>query len=147
MFPACVLSHFSCVQLFVTPWTGACQAPLSMGFSRQEYWHRLPCPPPRDLPNPGIKPEPGIKLVSLSAFLQWQVDFLPLCHLGFPAGSDGKEPACNSGDLGSIPVLGRSPGDENDNSLQYSCLGKTMDRGAWWATVHGVAKSGRRLID
>ena len=44
------------VQLFVTPWTVACQAPLSMGFSRQEYWNGLPCPPPGDLPNPGIKP-------------------------------------------------------------------------------------------
>ena len=127
--------------LFVTPWTVACQAHLSTEFSRQEYWSGLPFSIPDDLP------DSGIERVSLSAFLQWQVDFLPLCHLGFPAGSDGKEPACNSGDLGSIPVLGRSPGDENDNSLQYSCLGKTMDRGAWWATVHGVAKSGRRLID
>ena len=53
---ACVLSHFSCVRLSVTPSTVACQAPLSMGFSRPEYWSGLPCPPPRDLPNPGIKP-------------------------------------------------------------------------------------------
>jgi len=52
----CMLSHFSCVQLFVTLWTVACQAPLSMGFSRQEYWRGLPCPPPGDLPYPGIKP-------------------------------------------------------------------------------------------
>ena len=44
------------VQLFVTPWTVAHQVPLSMGFSRQEYWSRLPCPPPRDLPNPVIEP-------------------------------------------------------------------------------------------
>ena len=51
-----MLSHFSCVQLFVTVWTVACQAPLSMGFSRQEYWSGLPCPPPGDLPDPGIKP-------------------------------------------------------------------------------------------
>ena len=53
---ACMLSHFSCIQLFVTTWTVAHQTPLSMGFSRQEYWHWLPCPPPRDLPDPGIKP-------------------------------------------------------------------------------------------
>ena len=46
----------SCVQLFVTPWTAAHQAPLSMGFSRQEYWSGLPCPPPGDRPNPGIEP-------------------------------------------------------------------------------------------
>ena len=52
----CVLSHFSYVQLFVTLWTRAPQVPLSMGFSRQEYWSGLPCPPPRDLHNPGIKP-------------------------------------------------------------------------------------------
>ena len=51
----CVLSHFSCVQLFVTPWTVARQAPLSMGFSRQEYWSGLPCPPPGALPDPGIE--------------------------------------------------------------------------------------------
>ena len=53
----CVLSCFSHVQLFVAPRTAARQAPLSMGFSRQEYWSGLPCPPPGDLPNPGIEPE------------------------------------------------------------------------------------------
>ena len=52
----CVLSSFSCVQLFVTLWTIAHQALLSMGFSRQEYWSGLPCPPLWDLPNPGIEP-------------------------------------------------------------------------------------------
>ena len=51
-----MLSQFSHVRLFVTPWTVACQAPLSMGFSRQEYWSGLPCPPPGDLPDPGIEP-------------------------------------------------------------------------------------------
>ena len=52
----CMLSHFSRVQLFTTPWTIACLAPLSVGFSKQEYWRRLPCPPPRDLTDPGIEP-------------------------------------------------------------------------------------------
>ena len=52
----CMLSHFSCVQLFVTTWTAARQAPLSMEFSGQDYWSGLPRPPPGDLPNPGIKP-------------------------------------------------------------------------------------------
>ena len=52
---ACILSHFSSVQLFAMVWTVACQGPLSMGLSRQEYWSGLPCPPPRDLSNPGIK--------------------------------------------------------------------------------------------
>ena len=53
----CLLSGFSCVQLFVTPWTVVRQPPLSMGFSRQEYWSGLPCPPPRDLSDPGIEPK------------------------------------------------------------------------------------------
>ena len=53
---ACVLSHFSLVQLFETFWTVTHQAPLSMGFSRQEHWSELPCPPAGDLPDPGIEP-------------------------------------------------------------------------------------------
>ena len=52
-----MLSRFYCVQLCATLWTVACQAPLSMGFSRQEYWSGLPCAPPGDLPDPGIEPE------------------------------------------------------------------------------------------
>ena len=61
--------------------------------------------------------------------------------LGFPGGSEVKESAHNAGDLGSIPGSGRSPGEGNSNPLQYSCLESPMDEGAWWATVHGVAKS------
>ena len=61
--------------------------------------------------------------------------------MGLPGGSDGKGSACNAGDPGSIPGLGRSPGEGNGNPLQNSCLENPMDRGAWWATVHGVAKS------
>ena len=57
-----------------------------------------------------------------------------------PDGSDGKESSCNAGDLGSIPGLGRSPGEGNGNPLQYSCLQNPMDRGAWWATAQGVAE-------
>ena len=53
---ACMLSRFSRVRLFATPWTVARQAPLSVGFSRPEYWSGLPCLPPRDLPNPGVEP-------------------------------------------------------------------------------------------
>ena len=58
-----------------------------------------------------------------------------------PGGSDGKESACNAGDLGLSPGSGRSPGEGNGNPLQYSGLENSMDRGAWWATVHGVTKS------
>ena len=59
----------------------------------------------------------------------------------FPGGSEVKASACNAGDPSSIPGSGRSPGEGNDNPLQYSCLGNPMDRGAWWAMVHGVAES------
>ena len=67
--------------------------------------------------------------------------------LGFPGGSDGKESACNVGDLHSTPGSGRSPGEGNDYPLQYSRLENSMDRGIWQATVHGVAKSQTRLRD
>ena len=66
---------------------------------------------------------------------------------GFPGGSEVKASACNGGEVGSIPGLGRSPGEGNGNPLQYSCLENPMDGGAWWATVHGVAKSRTRLSD
>ena len=65
----------------------------------------------------------------------------------FPGGSVGKESAFNAGDPGSIPGSGRSPGEGNGNQLQYSCLENSMDRGAWWATVHGVAESQTQLCD
>ena len=65
--------------------------------------------------------------------------------MGFPCGSDSKESACNAGDLGSIPGSGRSPGEGNDNPLQYSCLENFMDRGAWWAIERRVVKSQTRL--
>ena len=65
--------------------------------------------------------------------------------MGFSAGSDSKESACSAGDTGSIPGLRRYPGEGNGNPLQYSCLGNPMDRGAWWATVHGVPKSWTQL--
>ena len=62
-------------------------------------------------------------------------------YMGFPGGSEVKASASNEGDLGSILGLGRSPGEGNGNALQYSCLENPMDRGAWQAIVHGVAKS------
>ena len=63
----CVCAYsLSCVRLFATLWTAVHQAPLSLGFSRQEYWSELPCPPPRDVPDPGIKPRsPTLQVVSL----------------------------------------------------------------------------------
>ena len=64
-------------------------------------------------------------------------DFLP----GFLGGSDSRESACNPRDPGLISGSGRSPGEGNDNPFQHSCLENSMDRGAWWATVHWVTKS------
>ena len=66
-------------------------------------------------------------------------------YLGLPYSSNSKESACNAGDLDSIPGSGRSSGEGNGNPLQYSCLENPTDRGAWWATVRGIAKSRTRL--
>ena len=70
-----------------------------------------------------------------------------ICTLGFPGGSVSTESACNVGDLGSVPGLGRSPGGGHGNPLQCSYLENPMDRGAWWVTVHPVAKNPTRLSD
>ena len=70
-----------------------------------------------------------------------------LFQMSFPGGLIGKASACNAGDLGSILGLGRSLGEGNGNPLQYSYLENPRDGGAWWATVHGVAKSQTRLSD
>ena len=61
--------------------------------------------------------------------------------MGFPGGSVVKNPSANAGDVGLIPGSGRSPGEGNGNPLQYSYLGNPMDRGAWQAIVHGVARN------
>ena len=74
---ACMLSCYSCVQLFANLWTVVHQAPLSLGVSRQEYWSGFPCPPPGDLPDPGIES-------TSPAAPTLQADFLPLSHLGSP---------------------------------------------------------------
>ena len=151
------MKSLSRVRLFATPWTVTYQAPLSMGFSRQEYWSGLPFPSPGDLPDPGV--EPGSPALQANA-LNSEPPGKPyvgvfICkknsgekNLGFNRSySDGKASAYNVGDPGSILGSGRSPGEENGNPLQYYCLGNTMDRGAWWATVHGVAKSRTRLSE
>ena len=140
-----------------------------MGFSRQEYWSGLPCPPPGDLPNPGIEPRfPALQAdsllsepVGLPLILSLLLSF-PLCHPPltldqskalllrghFTQWLSNKESSCSVGDaedVGSIPGLGRSPGGGNDNPFQYSCLENPTDRGAWRAIVHGFTKSRTRL--
>ena len=72
----------------------------------------------------------------MSLLLIYHLDFI----MGFPCSSVSKESASNAGDPGSIPVLGRCPGEENGNQLQYSSLENPMDSGAWQATVYGVPK-------
>ena len=81
-----------------------------------------------------------LEIITLNEVSQVVTDLL----LG---GSHSKESACSSGDLGSSPGPGRCPGEGNGNSLQYSCLENSMDRGAWQATAHGVAKSWTLLTD
>ena len=77
--------------------------------------------------------------IEITWILSTQVSFGKVLQLmGFPHWLDCKESACNAGDLGSIPASGRSPGRGNGNPLQYSCLENSIDRGAWWATVHGA---------
>ena len=79
----CCASLRSSVRLFGTPWTVACQAPLSMGFSRQEYWSGFPCPPPGDLLNPGIKPRsPALQVNSLPLKLFLTYMSFEKTHLG-----------------------------------------------------------------
>ena len=68
--------------------------------------------------------------------------YLFLYRSSFPGGSAIKNPPANAEDVGSVPGLGRSPGEGNGNTFQFSCLGSSMDRGALWATLHGVAKVG-----
>ena len=77
----------------------------------------------------------------------WELFFFFFFKFNFPGGSDGKESACNVGDLGSILGLGRSPGEVDNYPLQYSGLENSMDRGAWWATVHKVTKSQTQVSD
>ena len=75
--------------------------------------------------------------------------FIELCIClsveGFPCSSVSKESACSVGDRGSIRSLGRSPGERNGNPFQYPCLENLIDRGAWWAAIHGVTKSRAQL--
>ena len=70
-----------------------------------------------------------------------------LSLVGFPCGLDGKEPAYKAGDAGSIPGSGGSPREANGYLLRHSCLENPMDRRAWWATVHGIAKSQTQLSE
>ena len=73
--------------------------------------------------------------------IQQHIKKITIDNLDFPGGSVVKNPSASTEDLGSIPGLRRFLGEGNGNPLQYSCLENAMDRGAWWATVHGVSES------
>jgi len=119
----CVLSRFSHIWLFATLWTIAHQAPLSMGFSRQEYWSGLPFPPP--------------------IYIWASQEALVVKNQ--PANTGDIR------DTGLIPGSGRSSASWEahiyGNPLQYSCLQNSMDIGVWQAAVHGVVKSQTQLSD
>ena len=120
-----MLSGFSSVRLFVILWTVAHQAPLSMGLFKQECWSRLLCPPPGDLPNPGIEPPSP-------AALALQVDSLPF------------EPP---GKLGKCQFVVDHGWRRQWHPTPVLLPGKSHGRRAWWAVVHGVPKSRTRLSD
>ena len=84
---------------------------------------------------------------SMAALIAISQHLCMLCRWASVVAQIGKESACNGGDPGSILGSGRSSGEGNGNQLQYFSLGNPLDRGAWWATVHGVAKSQTRLSD
>ena len=84
---------------------------------------------------------------SLDIYMISSSFYHPHYNQGFPGDSDGKESGCNAGELSLIPGWGISPGEGNDNLLQYSCLRNSKDRGAWWATIHGVTRTWIQLSD
>ena len=112
----CVLSRFSCVRFCATPWTAACQAPLSMGFSRQEYWSGLPCPSPGDLPDPGIKPMSLTSPAVASGFVRTSTTWHTLQFLQKPSKSELK-----SGRTGWVGV------QWPESEPQSSCEGPFSD--------------------
>ena len=123
-----VLSSFSRVRLFATPWTVACQALLSIGFFQAKILEWVAMPPPGDLPDPGIKPaSPALQADSLPLWLRF-------C---------GKESACNSGGLGSVPGLGRYSGEGTGLTTPVFLPGKFHGQ---WNLVHGVSKSRTQLM-
>ena len=160
------------VWLFVTPWTGAYQAPLSMEFSRQEYWSGLPFPSPRESSWP--RDQIQVSCIAGRHFTIWAtweacthtyiqiyllLKILPRkqsrgqitnkwpVKWGFSSSSAGKKSVCNAGDPASIHGLERFPGEGIGYPMQYSCLENSIDRGAWQTTVHGVTKSRTQLSD
>ena len=139
------LRNRAILKILILPHPGAWNIFSFICVTFRRQWH----PTPVLLPG---KSHGRRSLVESSPWGQEESDTTERLHftlvpLGFPCSSAGKESACSAGDPGLIPGLGRSPGEGNGNPLQYPCLEKLMDRGGWWAAVHGVAKSRARLRD
>ena len=134
-----VVHLLSCVWIFATPWIAVCQASLSFTISQSLL---------KLVPTESVMPSNHFILCHpFSSYLQ---SFPVLGSFPVSSGSDGKEFACSAGDLGSIPGLGRSPGEGNDYPLQYSCLENSMDRGNWEANSpwgHKESDTTERLTD
>ena len=147
-----------------TPWTAANQAPPSMGFSRQEYWSGLPLPSPHFLlivlksafdvnlrsalwmENHGVEQTPPYPVLCVPMFSKL-LGLGPKCRASQVALVI-KNPSASAGDgrdADWIPGSGRSPGEGHGNPPQYSCLENPLGRKAWWAIVHGAAKTWTRL--
>ena len=128
------------------------QAPLSLGFSRQESWSGLPCPPPGNLPDPGIEPT---SLMSPASGPTWGVQSQPYTALylghtlwGFPGGVSGGESTCQHRRCEKHmfgPWVGKISWSRKWKPLQCSFLGNPMDRGIWWAIVHVITNSQTQL--
>ena len=134
------------------PWTVACQAPQSRGLFRKEYWKGLQCSPPGDFPHPGIEPaslsSPALAVGSVplappreARGINVNICLLLSTYIGLPRWLGGKESTCQAEYAGLIAQMGRSPGEGHGNPLQYSCLGNSMDRCTWRATVYRIAQS------
>ena len=135
---ACMLSRCSHAWLFATLWTVAHQLPLSMSYGSSilnflRNFHNIFHHSCTNLPQ--------WTSVHFSPYPSLQLLFMSFMMIAIPGGSDGKWSFCNVGDLGSIPGSGRSTGEGNGTPLQYFCLKNSMDRGDWWTTVYGIAKS------
>ena len=141
----CVCERERVTQLCLTlysPMNCSLQVPLSVGFFQQEHWNGWPFPLPGALPDPGIEPmspaSPALQAVAPTAEPPGKPRIICCFYpnKGSPGGSAGEESACKAGDPGSIPALGRSPGEGKGYPVQYSCLENPMN-----CIVHGIAKS------
>ena len=146
-FSSFSFSFSSFLKLFVRPPQTINHFAFLHFFSWEWSWS----PPPVQCHEP---PSIVLQALCLLDLIPWIYLSLPVYNCkgfdlvwGFPSGSEVKASASNVGNPGLIPGLGRSPGEGNDNPLQYSCLENPMDRGAWRATVHGITKSQTQLCN